>query len=101
MDDDLGQSGTTAAGRAGLQRLVPAVRRGPVGLILGVEMSRRARSTVDWHRWLQVCARCGPRIADLDDLDGLDDPTHSNGRLLRGRTGPMRDAELPRLTQRM
>ena len=42
IDDDLGKSGTTAAGRPGFQRLVAEVSLGHVGLVLGVEMSRLA-----------------------------------------------------------
>ena len=66
IDDDLGKSGPTSVGRAGFERLVTEVSLGHVGLILGLEMSRLARSTVDWHRLLEVCARFGSRIADLD-----------------------------------
>jgi len=72
IDDDLGKSGTSAAGRAGFQRLVSEVSLGHVGLILGVEMSRLARSNADWHRLLEVCALFGTLIADLD---GIYDPT--------------------------
>lgn len=50
IDDDLGKSGTTAVGRAGFERLVTEVSLGHVGLILGLEMSRLARSNVDWRR---------------------------------------------------
>jgi DNA invertase Pin-like site-specific DNA recombinase len=40
IDEDLGQSGATAQGRQGFQRLVAEVGLDHVGLILGVEMSR-------------------------------------------------------------
>lgn len=98
IDDDLGKSGTTAAGRAGFQRLVTEVSLGHVGLILGVEMSRLARANVDGHRLLEVGALCGTLIADLD---GIDDPTHYNDRLLLGLKGTMSEVELPLLKQRM
>src|SRR5215210_7137261 len=49
VDDDLGRSGTSAVDRLGFQRLVSEVGPGHVGLILGVEMSRLARSGKDWH----------------------------------------------------
>ncbi len=48
IDDDLGKSGASTAGRAGFQRLVSEVSLGHVGLILGIEMSRLARSCADW-----------------------------------------------------
>lgn len=98
IDDDLGKSGTTAAGRAGFQRLVTEVGLGHVGLILGVEMSRLARSNVDWHRLLEVCALFGTLIADLD---GIYDPAQYNDRLLLGLKGTMSEAELHLLKQRM
>ena len=98
IDDDLGKSGTTAAGRAGFQRLVTEVSLGHVGLILGMEMSRLARSNADWHRLLEVCALFGALIADLD---GIYDPAQYNDRLLLGLKGTMSEAELHLLKQRM
>jgi DNA invertase Pin-like site-specific DNA recombinase len=98
IDDDLGKSGTTAAGRAGFQRLVTEVSLGHVGLILGVEMSRLTRSNADWHRLLEVCALFGTLIADLD---GIYDPAQYNDRLLLGLKGTMSEAELHLLKQRM
>jgi DNA invertase Pin-like site-specific DNA recombinase len=98
IDDDLGKSGTSAASRTGFQRLVSEVGLGHVGLILGVEMSRLARSNADWHRLLEVCALFGTLIADLD---GIYDPTQYNDRLLLGLKGTMSEAELHLLKQRM
>lgn len=46
IDDDLGKSGASAEGREGFQRLVAEVGLNHVGLILGVEMSRLARSSL-------------------------------------------------------
>jgi DNA invertase Pin-like site-specific DNA recombinase len=85
IDDDLGKSGATVVGRVGFERLVTEVSLGHVGLILGVEMSRLARSNVDWHRLLEVCALFGTLIADLD---GLYDPALYNDRLLLGLNRP-------------
>jgi DNA invertase Pin-like site-specific DNA recombinase len=48
----LGQSGATAEGRHGFQRLVAEVGLDHVGLVLGVDMSRLARSSKDWHQLL-------------------------------------------------
>jgi len=98
IDDDLGKSGTTAVGRTGFERLVTEVSLGHVGLILGLEMSRLARSNVDWHRLLEVCALFGTLIADLD---GLYDPAQYNDRLLLGLKGTMSEAELHLLKQRL
>lgn len=49
IDEDLGQSGATAEDRPGFQRLVAEVGLDHVGIVLGVEMSRLARSSKDWH----------------------------------------------------
>ena len=57
IDDDLGRSGATIEGRLGFQRLVAEVGLGHVGLVLGVEMSRLARSCRDWHQTLKS-VRC-------------------------------------------
>jgi len=59
IDDDLGRSGASAEGRPGFQRLVAEVGLDNVGIILGVEMSRLARSCRDWHQLLEVCALFG------------------------------------------
>jgi DNA invertase Pin-like site-specific DNA recombinase len=56
VDDDLGRSGATIEGRLGFQRLVAEVGLGHVGLMLGIEMSRLARSCRDWHQLLEICA---------------------------------------------
>jgi DNA invertase Pin-like site-specific DNA recombinase len=56
IDDDLGQSGATAERRHGFQRLVAEVGLDHVGLVLGIEMSRLARSSKDWHQLLETCA---------------------------------------------
>ena len=98
IDEDLGRSGTSAEGRDGFQRLVAEVGLDHVGLILGVEMSRLARSSKDGHQLLEICALFGTLIADLD---GLYDPRQYNDRLLLGLKGTMSEAELHLLKQRM
>lgn len=98
IDDDLGKSGSSAAGRLGFQRLVSEVSLDHVGLILGVEMSRLARSCKDWHQLLELCALFRTLIADLD---GIYDPAQYNDRLLLGLKGTMSEAELHILKQRM
>ena len=75
IDDDLGKSGQSAEGRLGFQRLLAEVALDHVGLILGLEMSRLARSCKDWHQLLELCARFHTLLADAD---GLYDPTDYN-----------------------
>lgn len=72
IDDDLGKSGTSTAGRTGFRRLVCEVSLDHVGLILGVEMSRLARSCADWYQLLELCALFGTLLADRD---GIYDPS--------------------------
>src|SRR5215212_3277178 len=85
IDDDLGQSGASAEARVGFQRLVSEVSLDHVGLVLGVDMSRLARSSKDWHQLLEICALFGTLIADLD---GVYDPSQYNDRLLLGLNRP-------------
>ena len=98
IDDDQGKSGTTATGRPGFTRLVTEVSLGHVGLILGIEMSRLARSNRDWHHLLEVCALFQTLIGDAD---GIYNPADYNDRLLLGLKGTMSEAELHILKNRM
>lgn len=98
LDDDLGMSGASAEGRLGFQRVLSEVALDHVGLVVGLEMSRLARSNKDWHQLLELCARFGTLIADLD---GLYDPSQYNDRLLLGLKGTMSEAELHILRQRL
>jgi DNA invertase Pin-like site-specific DNA recombinase len=98
IDEDLGKSADSVAGRSGFQRLVAEVSLAHVGIIFGLEMSRLARSNRDWHHLLEVCALFGTLIGDLD---GIYDPTDYNDRLLLGLKGAMSEAELHVLKQRM
>jgi len=85
IDSDLGQSGADSD-REGFQRLVAAVGLGDVGVVLGLEVSRLARSSVDWHRLLEICALTDTLILDED---GLYDPCNFNDRLLLGLKGSL------------
>jgi DNA invertase Pin-like site-specific DNA recombinase len=85
LDEDLGKSGASAEGRLGFQRLVAEVSLAQVGIVLGLEMSRLARSCRDWHQLLEVCALFGTLIGDLD---GVYDPANYNDRLLLGLNSP-------------
>ena len=98
IDDDQGQSGASASGRGGFQRLVSEVALGHVGAVLGLEVSRLARSCVDWYRLLEVAALSRTLIVDED---GVYDPNHYNDRLLLGLKGTLSEAELHFLKSRM
>lgn len=98
IDEDQGQSAQSAESRHGFQRLLAEVALDHVGLVLGFQMSRLARSSKDWHQLLELCARFGTL---LTDLDGVYDPADYNDRLLLGLKGTMSEAELHMLCQRM
>jgi len=55
IDDDLGLSGRTAENRPGFQRLMAEVTMDHVGIVAGLEMSRLARSSKDWHQLFELC----------------------------------------------
>ena len=98
IDEDQGQSGQSMVTRLGFQRLLAEVSLDHVGLILGLEMSRLARSNKDWHQLLELCALFRTLLADAD---GLYDPMDYNDRLLLGLRGMMSEAELYLLKGRM
>ena len=98
IDDDLGKSAASTEGRLGFQRLVAEVGLGHVGIVLGVEMSRLARSCRDWYQLLEICAVFDTLIGDCD---GIYDPTAYNDRLLLGLKGTMSEAELHIIKGRM
>jgi DNA invertase Pin-like site-specific DNA recombinase len=98
IDQDLGQSGASVVDRLGFQHLVAEVGLGHVGLVMGLEVSRLARSSLDWHHLLEICALTGTLILDED---GLYDPATFNDRLLLGLKGTMSEAELHVLHARL
>lgn len=81
IDSDLGQSGAQAADREGFQKMVAEVGLGNAGMVMGLEVSRLARNSADWHRLLEICALSNTLILDED---GIYDPAHFNDRLLLG-----------------
>ncbi len=81
IDSDLGQSGASGVDREGFKTLVSEVGLGHAGIVLGLEVSRLARNSTDWHRLLEICALSDTLILDED---GLYDPSHFNDRLLLG-----------------
>src|SRR5581483_14292 len=71
IDSDLGLSGASAAGREDFQRLETEVSLGRGGNVLGLEVSRLARNSMDWHILLEICALADTLILDED---GVYDP---------------------------
>ena len=68
MDEEQGQSGQSIATRVGLQRVLAEVSGDPVGLMLGLELRRLARSNTDGPQRLARWALFGTVLADADGL---------------------------------
>ena len=98
IDEDLGRSGASAAGRAGFSELVADVGLGKAGIILALEVSRLARSNADWYQLLDLCALTDTLIADGD---GIYHPGSYNDRLILGLKGTMSEAELHLIRSRL
>jgi len=97
IDSDLGKSGAERD-RDGFQQLITDVSLGRAGIVMGLEVSRLARNSMDWHRLLELCALSETLILDED---GLYDPAHFNDRLLLGMKGTLSEAELHVLRARL
>jgi Resolvase, N terminal domain len=66
IDEDLGHSAAGIDARPGFARLVSEVGLDHIGIVLGIDMSRLARSGREWHQLLSVvravwsaAGRCG------------------------------------------
>jgi len=98
IDEDLGTSGKVFVKRSGFEHLNSEVALGRVGILLGLEVSRLARSNADWYRLLDMCAITDTLLADSD---GLYHPALFNDRLILGLKGTMSEAELHVLRSRL
>jgi DNA invertase Pin-like site-specific DNA recombinase len=98
IDKDTGMSGASAEHREGFRQLTADVALGNVGAVLGLEVSRLARSCSDWHRLIELCSLSDTLIIDED---GVYDPNNFNDRLLLGLKGTMSEAELHFLKARL
>ncbi len=98
IDEDLGMSGASTAGRAGFAELAAQVGLGEVGIVLALEVSRLARNNADWYRLLDLAGLTDTLIADTD---GVYHPGLFNDRMLLGMKGTMSEAELHILRARL
>ena len=90
VDGDLGITGSGIE-RRGFDRLLAAVGKGEVGLILATEASRLARNGRDWHGLLDFCAVVGCLAGDRDRLY---DPGSMEDRMYLGMRGTFNEFEL-------
>lgn len=98
IDEDLGVSGAAGSARTGFTRLTTDIALGRVGIVLGLEVSRLARSNADWYRLLDLAGITDTLIADAD---GIYHPSSFNDRLVLGLKGTMSEAELHVLRARL
>lgn len=98
IDEDLGRSGASAERRTGFRQLAQAVAQGTVGAILALEVSRLARSSVDWQQLLRLCGVAEVLVVDEERIY---DPRDSDDRLLLDIKGSMSEMELSWLSLRM
>jgi DNA invertase Pin-like site-specific DNA recombinase len=78
IDEDLGVSGASAAGRSGFAQLAAQVGMGQVGIVLSLECSRLARNNADWYRLLGA-----PRGAVYSCGDGRAPPPGRRSGLVK------------------
>ena len=98
LDRDLGKTGTEMTAREDFKTLVADVSMGQVGAVFALEVSRLARSNLDWHRLLELCALTSTLVIDED---GCYDPADFNDGLLLGLKGTRAQAELHFLNARL
>jgi DNA invertase Pin-like site-specific DNA recombinase len=98
IDQDQGQSGAQTTLREGFQYLVSQVSLAKAGIVMGLEVSRLARNSSDWHRLLELCALTNTLILDED---GIYNPCDFNDRLVLGLKGTMSEAELHMIKARL
>ena len=98
VDEDLGRSGGFGTARSGFRELVSRVCLGGVGAVLGLEVSRLARSSAEFARLLEL-ARLTQTL--VIDADGVYDLADVNDRLLLGLKGTLSEAELHLIASRL
>src|SRR4051812_19123138 len=97
-DADQGRTGQTVEGRHGFQYILAELGLDHVGILLGQDASRLARSDPDWAPRVRLWGLFGPLRGEYD---GLYAPADFSVRLLLGLRGIMSEAELPSLRARM
>jgi excisionase family DNA binding protein len=98
VDEDLGRSGGFGKERSGFRELVSRVCLGGVGAVLGLEVSRLARSSAEFARLLELARLTGTLVIDADGVYDLSDV---NDRLLLGLKGTLSEAELHLIASRL
>src|SRR5262245_1417150 len=98
VDDDQGTTARTAVHRFGFHEILIEVDLDHVGIVIGIELSRLARSCRDWYHLMEKCALFDTLLADPD---GIYDPSDYNDRLPLGLKATMSEAELHIMRSRL
>ena len=85
IDEDQGRSAAVAQARVGFARLVAAVARGEVGIVMSLEISRLSRNDADWHHLVYLCRWTGT-VGTASSWSGW----RSANCMKRKRAGPCR-----------
>src|SRR5260370_223536 len=91
VDRELGVGGTSAGHRAGFRELMSRVCLGEVGAVIGLEVSRLARSNADLARLAEMARLTGTLLIDSDGVYDLSD---FNDWLVLGLKSTMSQAQL-------
>src|SRR5260370_36838480 len=89
IDDDQGRSGAHADHGPGFKKLLAEIAAGQVGMVLALEASRLARSSVDWHRLVEICVVTKTLLADEA---AVYDPPDPHDQLFLGVNGTFSEA---------
>jgi DNA invertase Pin-like site-specific DNA recombinase/transposase/uncharacterized protein YndB with AHSA1/START domain len=98
IDEDLGLSAEGVVDRSGFDHVTAEVALGRAGIVVGLELSRVARSNAEWYRLFDLCGITNTLVADND---GLYHPGSFNDRLVLGMKAIMSEAELHILRSRL
>jgi DNA invertase Pin-like site-specific DNA recombinase len=99
VDADLGQSASLgAAPRQGFDRLLAAVVRCEVGMILSREISRLSRTDTDFCHLIEACQLFGTLLGDAEQVY---DPAQPDDQLVLGIKGTLSVVEMRVLNLRL
>jgi DNA invertase Pin-like site-specific DNA recombinase len=98
VDDDQAKTAALPNSRPGFARMVAAIAREEVGLVLSLEGARLARNGPDWSQLLFLCRWTSTLIGDEHGLYDLSNPSD---RMLLGIRGEVNQLELDTSIQRM
>ena len=98
VDDDQGRTGAMPQSREGFARIVAALARGEVGVVISLESARLARNGPDWAQLVFLCRWSDTLIADEH---GVYDVTSTGDRLVLGIRGQVDELERDNSVHRM